>query len=207
MPVDLLAEHHTIADWDFEHGGLYRALSDDHFISPPTSLKYGYGPDYWKTSVLCRIPETQCLPQGEFRTWFRTQASFVRGICFRNQAALGTANFDNCYYVYIYTPGLYFRKVVGSVESGIDHTPSYFANNEWIHYRVFWYNGFTPAEVPALCLDHYYEVDGEWVKLGDTLYDIADLWADSEINRVGFRPYIATIWYNWWDDTEIWGPV
>ncbi len=35
MPDKLKIEHHTLADWDFEHGATYRTLFADKYVSPP----------------------------------------------------------------------------------------------------------------------------------------------------------------------------
>ncbi len=207
MPDIIKSGHHTIADWDFEHGGDYRSLANDFFISPPTSLKYVGAPAGWWTSVLCRIPDTLCLPEGEMRTWYRKYAGGHFFIQFRNQSLLGTSELVNCYSLYFSTPNVYLRAFIGGGLHWIDNIPAYQADNEWMHWRVFWYNGFTPAEAPALCVDLYREIAGEWVREGATLYDTNNRWKDEPVNRCGLIPYPQFTWKMWYDDTEIWGPV
>ncbi|MBA7683869.1 hypothetical protein ES703_92255 [subsurface metagenome] len=207
MPGKLLVPHHTITDWDFKDGSTARSLANDYFVSAPTSLKYVWPPGYWETVVLCRIPGTLCLPQGELRTWVRTTSAFQYLCTFRNQAALGSANVLNCYNTYLSGNRLYWHRQVAGVETFVEWTASFTRTNEWVHYRFVWYIGLTPGEETALCLDHYRDIAGEWVKLGETMYDTQNLWVDSEINRCGFQPFVGYTWTDWFDDTEIWGPV
>ncbi|MBA7543495.1 hypothetical protein ES705_35826 [subsurface metagenome] len=207
MPGKLKSEHHTLADWDFEFGSEGRFLSDDYFISPPTCLKMEPPSEYIFTPILCRIPGTLCLPQGELRTWLRSiHGDFILA-GFRNQAPLGTATRDNCYYI-MATPTdtrLYLRlNDAGYLHSST--TPCYVID-EWQHFRIFWYNGFNPAEEESLCVDIYLDVASEWVKQGSTLYSRQNRWKDSEINRCGPFPHTFPAWPKYWDDTEIWGPV
>lgn len=207
MPGKIIPVHHTLADWDFQHGAENRSLSADYFISPPTSLKFVSGNGTWLSTVLCRIPATLCLPQGELRTWNRSLLGGFYPAVFRNQAALGTADPKNCYILYATAGRIYLFRIIDEASVNVDNTVCTTYLDQWMHHRSFWYNGFTPGEVPALCVDFYQEIAGEWVKEGDTLYDTMNKWADSEINRCGFRDYLVGANNSYRDDTEIWGPV
>ncbi|MBA7532467.1 hypothetical protein ES705_24693 [subsurface metagenome] len=207
MPGKIEAVHHTLADWDFQFGATYRSLSADTFISAPTSLKYSNCPVGWGNEVLCRIPATLNLPQGEMRGWFQTTKNHITTAVFRDQSPLGTAPFQNCYYVLVYLGEARLTRLINGVGPPVDTTPCYLAFNEWIHYRTVWYNGMTPGEEEALCVDVYVEVAGEWIKQGDTLYHTANSWKDSEINRCGFYVQLSSGMTRYFDDTEIWGPV
>ncbi|GAJ04702.1 unnamed protein product, partial [marine sediment metagenome] len=94
MPGKIAAAHHTLADWDFQHGATYRSLSAIRFISAPTSLRYSGAPGAWESAILCRIPGTQVLPQGEIRFHAYRILTWTYGALFRNQAALGSASLD-----------------------------------------------------------------------------------------------------------------
>ncbi|MBA7611136.1 hypothetical protein ES703_18360 [subsurface metagenome] len=199
--------HHTLADWDFEYGAQYRSLASDYFISAPTSLKHTLCPATILNTVLCRIPETQCLPQGEVRIWCRRYAGGFYPAIFRNQAALGTSNDINCYQIDISGNTAFFYRRLNHIPTLQGQTPCYNPAEEWVHYRVFWYNGKTPGDADALCVDIYVEVAGEWYKQGNTMYDTNPYWGDSEINRCGFGVQLLSGHTRWHDDTEIWGPV
>jgi len=204
----LIPVHHSVVDWDFQHGPQYRSLSATQYVSAPTSLRF-LKPTLgtWRNAVLCRHPDAQCLPQGEVRTWVW---AYYTGRCvalFRNQKALGNAAFANTYGLFVTTATATLIRYINSVYSVRDSTTCIGHQNHWDHYRVFWYNGKTPGDVPALCVDVYYESAGEWVKQGDTLYDTANYWKDSGTNRAGFRGYSEANHPQYWDDTEIWGPV
>jgi hypothetical protein len=199
--------HHSLTDWDWQHGDTGRSLSDLFFVSAPTSLEMTAGPERFLSNILCRIPATLCIPQGEVRTWVRGPHPSFTPCLFRNQAPLGTSDHENCYFIGVaYGISYLYRRVDGSSYYP-DTSVCYTAANVWLHYRTFWYNGLTPGEVPALCVDIYLEVDGEWVKQGETLYDTVNAFKDSEINRCGIRANVSSDTSVYHDDTEIWGPV
>lgn len=209
MKRNLSASHHTIADWDFQRGANARSLDPSYYISPPTSLKFTTDPSLGSNTILCRIPETLCLPQGEVRTWLRRDTPYIGPTpgSFRNQAALGGASIANCYFFYMQYAFIVLYRSINNAWTEIYTWDWPEPDNVWYHFRTFWYNGKTPAEVPALCVDLYREIAGEWVKQGDTAYDTANWWKDSEINRCGPFCYVGTNRQSWFDDTEIWGPV
>lgn len=200
------AAHHTLADWDFEKGSQYRSLASDQYISAPTSLKFTIA-SAWSCVILCRIPATLNLPQGEVRSWGRSNAWTAGWYTFRNQAALGSADYQNCYRVAFTRDLATLDRIVAGTPFTIGTVPYVGASNLWHHIRLFWYNGKTPGDVPALCVDIYREVTGEWVKQGSTLYDTMNKWKDSSINRCGIYASGGSGWLLWFDDTEIWGPV
>lgn len=207
MPSKIASAHHTLADWDFEKGAQYRSLSADEFVSPPTSLKFSGSPGHWNGSVLCRIPDTLVLPQGEVRTWHHSNQSAVILCLFRNQAVLGTSTWRDCYYIALINDLAYLYRAVNYGITLRDSTAYPTLFDQWVHSRAFFYNGKTPGEVPALCVDLYREVAGEWIKEGDTLYDTANSWKDSARNRCGIWPTLTVGQILYLDDTEIWGPV
>lgn len=203
-----LAEHHTLADWDFQYGSTNRSLSAETFVSSPTSLRFmKYGAGAWNAAVLCRIPATLLLPQGEVRTWVYGYDALKVVALFRNQAALGSANYTNTYGLAVSNTTSTLIRYIGGAYSVRDSSTFTGFINQWFHTRVFFYNGKTPGDAPALCVDVYREITGQWVKQGDTLYDTANSWKDSGINRAGFRGYSLYNHKQYWDDTEIWGPV
>ncbi|MBA7696219.1 hypothetical protein ES703_104862 [subsurface metagenome] len=209
MPKILIPEHHTIADWDFRHGALYRSLSATRYISEPTSLKFlnATGSYIWDT-VLCRLDSTLCLPQGEVRTWLYPSADWAHHpFSFRNQAALGSSNNSNHYFIELSFNVAYLICAVAGDWTIKGSVAVSYSLTEWNRWRIVWYNGETPGEVPALCVDLYKEVAGEWVKQGSTMYDTANRWKDSAVNRCGIEGDSVNNHPEYWDDTEIWGPV
>ncbi|MBA7536770.1 hypothetical protein ES705_29034 [subsurface metagenome] len=207
MPLKSEVSHHSISDWDFEDGDEYRELSTAQFVSPPTSLLYAGDGHGVNTRILCRIPATLVLPQGEMRSWVYPSNSFFRLFMFRNQAVLGTANFLNCYSLTIYANVARFSRWLVGVETIVDVTACHYFLNEWTRYRIVWYTGMSPREVEAICLDLYYEVAGEWVKEGETMYHDDNLWVDEPVNRCGLTVYVLPANLIYFDDTEIWGPL
>ena len=209
MPGKLIAAHHSITDWDFEQGDTARELDHSTYVSAPTSLHFDSNPTVETNGILCRIPATMCLPQGELRTWIRANTDKVGPTpgTFRNQAALGSADIVDCYMFYWQYDLLGFYRIVNGYSTAL-HTFDFPRDNfVWYHTRVFWYNGKTPAEEDALCVDLYREVAGEWIKQEPTVYDTVNKFKDSDINRCGPFCYLRSGVESWFDDTEIWGPV
>ena len=207
MPGELKIGHHTLADWDFQYGAAGRSLDDTFYISAPTSLKMVSPDGVVRSSILCRIPGTLVLPQGEVRTWVRSGGRSYSLCVFRSQDPLGSATWLNLYQIWLTYNVAVLHRFVGGVQTFPDSTECYTCAFEWNHYRAFWYNGFTPGETPALCVDLYREIAGEWSKMGDTMYDTVNMFKDSEINRCGISSLVGNGLINWFDDTEIWGPV
>lgn len=200
--------HHSIVDWDFQYGDTYRSLSTDHFITPPTSLQFVTpSTTAIQESVLCRDAATLCLPQGEFRTWLWEYYLGGWFCIFRNQAALGTANHQNCYVLVRGSPNGIFGRMVNNVWTQMSTFPLPENWNQWLHLRARWWIGETGEGVPAMLLKVYYQNGGGWVQTGGTIYDTANRWAESGVNRVGFRSFIHHNKAEWWEDTEIWAPV
>lgn len=200
--------HHTVADWDFETGTT-KILDTAVYVSPPSSLKLGYGgaPPIYCT-ILCRIAATLCIAQGEVRTWVKADnINNPQFIYFRNQAALGSANPTNTYRWRKQVAGVWLYRIINDDETLID-TFNLVGNDTygWNHIRIIYWNGKNLEGQDALCNEFYLELAGEWVKQGETLYDTANQWAASEVNRSGIGAQ-NNGWYQRFDDTEIWGAI
>lgn len=200
--------HHSVSDWDFTPGTC-KELTEALFVSAPSCL--------WvrqtngctaRPAILCRIAETQCIAQGEIRTWHYT-GNRTRDfrLPFRNQHALSGADYENTYYWGITGDYAYLYRVIAGTPVTIGTIPISFENNIWYHWRTVYWNGADLEGNPALCADLYLEVEGEWVKQGDTLHDTENQWKDSEINRSGIGCWVDGVNYHLFDDTEIWGAV
>ena len=207
MPDKVAAGHHSLADWDIQVSSDGYQFSGDFFVSSPTSIKFTSPLAGGQNAILCRTPETQLLPQGEVINWQRSPNYTILGFTFRNQSALGTATCQNCYVIRLmFTVARLYRYTAGVLRD-IGQWPNTFNKNTWERYRVVWWNGKTPFEVPALCVDLYKEVGGEWVKQDATVYDTDNRWKDSAINRCGLYTGLIATYVCWYDDTQIWGPV
>ena len=200
--------HKSLVDWDFS-AGTEKALDSTIFVSPPSSLRI-YSTIYASNlrNVLCRVPATQCIAQGELRTWFRTNnnARAMR-LMFRNQAALDSATNENTYAVKFESLQVSYERWVAGAGTIIGGVAGFIEDDIWYHLRIIYWSGVDLEGTPALNIELYREVDAAWVKQGDTIFDTQDKWKDSEINRSGLHAdtYRDRIFY--WDDTEIWGAV
>ncbi|MBA7525864.1 hypothetical protein ES705_18022 [subsurface metagenome] len=206
--MKLKFESHSVSDWDFTYGTSHRSLSAVTYVSPPTSLLLEYPfPANVTITVLCRLDATQVLPEGELRTWLYSKYGGNKPFIFRNQAALGSADNTNCYYLNFSSNLARLRRVIGGGMVEIGTWPIVYTYETWQHWRVVWWNGLTGEGVPALAVDLYKEVTGEWVKQGSTRYDTTNQWKESAINRCGLIGQTDQYMPVYLDDTEIWGPV
>lgn len=200
-------EHHSVSDWDFTPGAVY-TLDTAQYVSSPRSLRIGgAGGSDDNTIFLCRITATLNLPQGRLVTYHRSQTGMLsKSFPFRNQAALGSASQANMYQVVITVGEWQFTKRVGGVLTIIATQALTTNPNVWVRDRVTWWNGVTPLNVPALSVMLERYVGDAWVQQGDWVYDEANLWKDSSINRCGIGAWEDIYYYSWLDDTEIWAP-
>jgi len=200
--------HHSVSDWDFSEPIGFWNLRADDYVSPPTSLRLVHTTAGTRqVTVTCRHPSTLCLPEGEVRSWRRTDNENNNVFSFRNQVALGSSNYLNCYLIYLQTTNGYLRRYVDGESTSFPMGASGGIGDVWQHYRVVYWNGSTPEGAPALAVKLYLEIDSEWVQQGITAYDPYNQYADSHINRSGLIMQATNGRPEWEDDTEIWGPV
>lgn len=201
-------KHHSVVDWDFT-AGTFKVLSAATFVSAPTSLLvWNRNGDTIHPAILCRVAETLCIAQGEVRTWAITW-DFSRDfrLTFRNQHTLGGASYSNCYNWRITGAWAHLFRTIADAEVLIGSIALDWPIWVWHHWRTRYWSGKTPGGADALCVELYWEVAGEWVQLGTTLYDTNDQWKDSEINRSGIGLWCDPGKGYYFDDTEIWGTV
>ncbi|GAI96584.1 unnamed protein product, partial [marine sediment metagenome] len=155
----MLPKHHSVADWDFQEGATNRSLSAIQYVSEPTSLRIlEPGSTQFYDAILCRIAETQCLPQGEVRNWQYSYYRYKHPAIFRNQAVLGTADTQNHYSVYLAGTIAYLYRHIAGVSSLRDQSTCQTFVDTWTHYRTLFWNGLTPELLEALCVNIYREV-------------------------------------------------
>lgn len=208
MKPKLYLLKHSLADWDWEEN-MYRELTTAQFISPPSSLMlYTQAGAHEFNTALCRHPDTQCLAEGELGHWMRTQNKlYWVHFNFRNQCPLGNANWSNCYHLYFMYNQATLHRRINDTDTGIAYVPISIDKEMWYHFRVVWWNGQNLEGYPALAVELYQEIEGEWVKKGDTMFDTMNQWKDSSINRVGFTSRGNIVYVRYVDDTEIWRPA
>jgi len=204
-----VANHHTVADWDFS-AGMTKDLSVIQFVSPPSSIHLGDFPNNTiDGAILCRIAEAQCIPEGRIVTWARqrTPANQYR-YTFRNQAVLGSANSDDCYQVQVDTTHWYLYRYVGGAPTLVGTRSANHWADYWAHHRVSFYNGQDPLGIDALVVIYEREIDGVWTPQDEPIYDPVNMYKDSPTNRLGLVSHGCFAgWEQWYDDTEIWQRV
>jgi len=178
--------HHSIGDWDKTPNALY-SLSADDYVDAPTSLKIGGAACTEEgTPFLCRLVDTRVLPQGRLTTWHKGDpVAGTTHLYFRNQAALGTSNNENTYYVLIMGNMWRLYRMIADAQTLLGQNAMVTEDDLFYYDRITWWNGLNPHCDPALVvmLERY---NGDiWVQQGDWLYDTTNQWAASAINRCG----------------------
>lgn len=190
---------YSVSDWDFSSGGW--EISSAHHVSPPTSLHGTGDPDVF---VLCRIPETLCLPQGRYIEYIRQPYGYHAGILFHNQAPLGQANRQNCYQVLLTsTVQTRLYKYVNGAPTVLHTWPYTRPSDTWFHVRITWWITYGPHCQKSLEVELEVWDGANWISYGTYVHPNPP-WVDSDINREGmYHPGPGA----YRDDTEIWGPA
>ena len=188
--------HFSYADWDFST--VDWTLDETIYKAAPPSM-HGTG----ASLITAKHATTGALSDGRLINWMRSgDASYLGYIFFRNQAADGTSNYENCYYSRIEDDRttFYYFLTGGSHEIDTHLMDWNWAINTWYKIRWTWWTSVDRI---------YFRVerwDGDaWVTLGGAadidFEDTNDRWKDETVNRVSI--YVTTnLWY---DDVEIWG--
>ncbi len=200
-----MKNHYSVIDWDrSDPTKLY--LSDEQKVSDPYSLKAHHpGTGLELVVILHRFTSTRNIRDG--RLIFCVFTTHVVGpeiATFRNQAPLDSANRDNCFEILFWASTWSWRLFEGGEYIWGKTANGSFTTNEWMKFRLSWWEGFSSLGVPATCVALEKYIAGEWVKQGNTLYDEDSHFKDSSINRVGHIAFVDNTRPQYWDDTEIW---
>jgi len=191
--------HHSTPDWQKSTPN-WQLTDIFGVISPPYALTGTVG-----TSIfLSNLPAAQNLPDGMFITWFRHRSAIPCRIFFRWQTQALIQLTDPHYEVRFQRDGFY--SLWCQHEAGLYQVgtwPYHTSSTAYWRIRITWWRGSTPQGVWALCTQMDLWIAGGWLSFG-ILYDTADRWHDSPINRTGL--YLEST-SNIYDDTEIWKPV
>lgn len=207
----ILPKHHSLADWDYRPGCLF-GLYTDQYVSSPSCLRQVENPPASTTEPFyLKAALAPCIPDGRVVDWRRYQDwdNSYGGYLFRCQDTPFDTLPLNCYQLHQTTHVCQLIKRVGGAETFLfeQEFDPHLGNNEWHHLRVtFWqYIGGDLASV--LVVSFEVEVDEEWVELWRFEHP-DNLWADEEVNRIGFYGRADTNnHYHWRDNTEIWKAI
>ncbi len=197
--------HHSVDQWDREEPTQIN-LDTIVYHSAPACLRFqDVAPFKNYLTILSRHAEAQCIIDGRLVTWAHfMRANVPQPFCFRNQAPLGTANRDNCYYTYMdkHSQNLYIYQE--GIPTFLGQWFAEMTLNTWIHWRLSWWSALTNGGVSTLLVSLEKEIDGEWVEQGAPIEYAANTWHDSEINRCGFQGAPGGAYHVRVDDSEIW---
>ena len=203
--LELPKKHHSLADWDFLAGLIY-ALDNAVYVSSPSSLRITV-PGYSGFRVGCLNKDSSCvnLPQGRIETQLRSTgiATARPTIIFRNQGGVGSIDNDNTYLVTVISTAVIARKRVAGVTTILGNWSRSRANNTWYQERITWWN-----EPPVLILRYEYWDGSTWITATPDITSLAPSFEGSTTNRCGLGDNrIEGIYYDYFDDTMIYGPA
>lgn len=202
-PVEPL-HHSANVDWDWSHDDY--ELTTEQYVSEPKCLKWQAPTTPWR-QTLCKHAGTTVLNEGRVVSWLRTTIATANpAVMFRNQAAVGTANYLNMY-ILNFAPNLsqiQLGKFVGGSGVGIDSNAFgggfTFPINTWRKVRVTWWE---TGGVMYVRVEWYH--DTEWTNICDELFDADNMWSGETVNRCGLH-FGGAGGVVYADDTEVWGP-
>jgi len=208
LPVKepLLPVHHSLSDFDWQYGASFRSLDPAWYTSSPTSLKIAGAITGTQMAWLLRTAPTQALSQGRIDSSMKRGINAQPGFCFRNQRALGGADWQNCYVLVGYGLTWQLQRWVGGAYTAVGTTGTCLVNGESGAFRVDFWNGENLAGTPALCVALYRSILAVWTLDGPILYDTTNKWNGNPVNRVGLFTSSAASNYLWFDDTNFWIP-
>jgi len=206
IPAD--PPHHS-ANVDWDHSSTAWTLDDAAYVSEPKSLKWPVISIARRFS-LCKHAGTTVLPEGRIVSYIRTSSTASRnGFCFRHQSSVGSAADRNFYSIIYITPlsqiqfyvnvgGAYTLLKTGAYGGGFT-----LPINTWRKVRVTWWESGGVLYVRV-----EWWTGTEWTNVCDEFFHADNRWFDSEINRCGLwmSKSGGGTHYNWFDDTEVWGP-
>ena len=128
--------------WNFEaEADFGHEISTEEFVSSPSSLKlYAIGRiGTTERAILSTNGGAQALSEGRIvsQLWNSTYSGSWPAMIFRNQAALGSANLYNCYFVKF--GGIQLVKYVSGVEDIIGSFDYIMSSGLWYKYRLTWW--------------------------------------------------------------------
>lgn len=192
-------QHHSTTDWDFSAATWQ--LSTAQFISPPSSLRAVSG----VMNILSKLEAAYCVPAGRKVSYIRQHGgSYNNGFIFRVQRPSGSAWVMSRYVVWQTAINRWgFGRYVNTTFTTLGEWVILVPIDTWHRFRVTWWTGEDEEGHPALCVKLEREEDSIWVDYGNR-YDTANMWADSQVNRLGICLYATDSFF---DDTEIWIPA
>jgi hypothetical protein len=190
----------VVADWDKESSQW--SLDTTRKVSDPSSIRIRNTTGDRLNVFLSRNESAQNVRDGMMIGYclYPSGISYVGfGFTFRNQAALGSADHNNCYlwYYNTNTGNLHLYRYVGGSLTNLRTVSVSYPPDTWMRFKTSWWSDPGLGGL-VIRLERW---DGSnWVKVFDDYVDSADYWKDSSVNRCGPLGYYNGSWH---DDTEI----
>lgn len=160
------------------------SYNDVRFVSPPTSLLIAGG----HTSFLCTHPDTLNLVSGRLTTWsWHFGTLHALWILFRNQHAVGGANYTNCYVAYLWRDRAKFWYYKDGAKTDLeDDFTGFWPADVWYKFRLTWWQQISPQCQKTLYVKGELLVGEDWIQ--KFLWeDPLDRYSDTGLARCGFH--------------------
>lgn len=195
----------SLADWD-KDANLTSGLYAGDYHSAPYCMSVDSNTAFEFAFNLCRAPAVQCMKEGRFEFYFNSwqQVESFAGICFRNQAALGTANALNCFAIAFRKTKAELYIVEAGIRTKLGEFIAGFPEEYWRLCRVDWWE-----ELGQLyCQMWVWHAVTGWSTIGVVGCGRND-WSTSTINRIGVGMADADTdgWTCLWDDCKMFSPA
>ena len=189
------------SDWDFSAAqGVGWEIDTTTYISSPSCLRALASTQV----VLAKKVGCTNLPQGQVVSWCRAESlTHFLGIFFRNQAAVGLANYTDTYWMERALNGNSAACIARRFESGSQKWSASFGPltalsiSTWYKFRLTWWIDWGSLRIR---LERWN--GSAWVQEGSDCIDATNKWSVSAINRPGLYLGYSDTRH---DDTEIWG--
>lgn len=200
--------HHSLADWDYRPGA-YITISGDRYVSYPSALRTIIDPPettyewlYLKDALAHNIPDGRIL---DWRYFDTASAIIAGGFLFRCQDISFTDWPLNCYYIQFTPLQTLFCANINGVRNVLyiyEHRP-YADPDTWYHTRISFFQHIEADFAVYLRVVFEIQVNAQWTELWSFNHH-ANLWKDSDINRIGFMcRAFTTNFFQYIDDTQI----
>ncbi len=188
--------------WDFSTENW--ELDTEIYQSSPSSLRIDRAA-YETVRYTVLYTGDLLIKEGQVIWWMRQNANAHPGICFRNQAANGTSNCANCYYVHATNNTAILERHIASSRTIIgDFDTSAWTYETWRKFKVAWWDSYNLQNQWSFTVQ-LWEWDSDWVSRGVVYDDNNSQWENSSINRVGpIGGWSSNSSYrSWHDDVEL----
>lgn len=203
MPIELILPHHSLADWDWQ-AGLSHTLDNTVKVVDPSSVRLQGALTNNYYAALCRRSNCQLIPEVQIDTYLRSVDMLESRpiITVSNQAPLGSAAIQNCYFL-MFRGDISLVKCVAGGWVLLQWWAWGAESDTWHRYR---FTSWVTNGTLNFRIERYDA--GEFVWVEPDALDPTPPWLLSPVNRCGVGLYNRALTEDvWFDETYVYGPT